>query len=214
MDPWLDAVLVLLLLTDLALLGVSQLASCIRLIALQGILLAVFTLLANAEELTLRLVLIALASAGLKGVLFPWLLRRAIREAEIRREVEPFIGFVPSLVLGVLLLALATWLGHRLGAVCPAAMAGLVPAAIFTQFTGLFICVSRRKALSQAVGYLAFDNGIYVFGIAAVGEIPFLVELGMLMDAFVAVFVMGIAIFHINREFDHIDADKLNLLKG
>ena len=58
------------------------------------------------------------------------------------------------------------------------------------------------------------ENGIYTFGIFSVVEIPLLVELGILLDVFVAVFVMGIAIYHINREFDHLDADRLNVLKG
>jgi hydrogenase-4 component E len=59
-----------------------------------------------------------------------------------------------------------------------------------------------------------FENGIYMFGVFTAGEIPFLVEFGVLLDVCVAVFVMGIAIHHINREFDHIDADQLSSLKG
>jgi len=58
------------------------------------------------------------------------------------------------------------------------------------------------------------ENGIYCFGLAVVSGMPLLLELGVLMDIFVAVFVMGIAIYHINREFDHIDADRLSALKG
>ncbi len=58
------------------------------------------------------------------------------------------------------------------------------------------------------------ENGIYAFGVALVGGVPLLVELGVLLDVFVAVFVMGIAIYHINREFDHIDADQLDRLRG
>jgi hydrogenase-4 component E len=81
-------------------------------------------------------------------------------------------------------------------------------------FTGLFLIIARRKALTQCIGYIVFENGIYAFGVAAAGEIPMLVELGLLLDAFVAVFVMGIAIYHIKQEFDHIDATELSSLKG
>ena len=63
------------------------------------------------------------------------------------------------------------------------------------------------------VGYLVMENGIYLFGIAVAEEVPFLVETGILLDIFVAVFVMGIAVFHINRQFDHIDIEKLTSLK-
>lgn len=213
MASWIEPLLVLLLLTNLAVLGVSQLASCIRLVAMQGVLLAVFTVIANAGSMSPRLAIIALASIALKGILFPSLLFRAIRDAEVRREVQPFIGYVSSLAIGVALLGISAWLGLRLGKLCVNVDPLVVPTAVFTMLTGLFICISRRKALTQALGYLAFDNGIYAFGIATVGEIPMLVELGMLLDAFVAVFVMGIAIFQINREFDHIDADRLTMLR-
>jgi len=86
--------------------------------------------------------------------------------------------------------------------------------AIFTMMTGLLLLTTRRKALTQVVGYLALENGIYTFGVAVARDgSPWLVELGILLDVFVAVFVMGIAIFHISREFDHIDADQLTALK-
>ena len=50
----------------------------------------------------------------------------------------------------------------------------------------------------------------YLSCVITVVETPLLVELGVLLDAFVAVFVMGIAILHINREFGSMDVDQLN----
>jgi hydrogenase-4 component E len=88
-----------------------------------------------------------------------------------------------------------------------------VPVALFTMVVGLFLIVSRRQALMQVLGYLAMENGIYTFGVGLVQDTPMLVELGVLLDVFVAVFVMGIAIFHISREFDHIDTERLRTLK-
>jgi hydrogenase-4 component E len=80
-------------------------------------------------------------------------------------------------------------------------------------FTGLFLIVSRRKALMQVLGYIVLENGIYAFGVALVVESPLLVELGVLLDVFVAVFVMGITMFHLSRAFDDIDTDQLAMLK-
>jgi len=80
-------------------------------------------------------------------------------------------------------------------------------------FVGLLLIVSRRKAVTQVLGYLALENGIFVFGVGLARQATLLVEMGILLDVFVAVFVMGIAIFHISREFDHIDTDQLSLLK-
>ena len=90
----------------------------------------------------------------------------------------------------------------------------VVPTALFTFWIGMFLIVSRKKALTQVIGYLTLENGIYLFGLALAREEPLLVEMGVLLDVFVAVFVMGIAIFHISREFDHIDVDRLSRLKG
>ena len=90
----------------------------------------------------------------------------------------------------------------------------LLHASIFLILVGLFLIIGRRKALMQVIGYLVLENGIFVFGVITVVEAPLLVELGVLLDAFVAVFVMGIAIFHINREFGSMDVDRLTALRG
>ena len=106
------------------------------------------------------------------------------------------------------------WLGSRLPMPGPATSPLIVPVVLFTIMSGLFLIVSRKKALTQVLGYLVLENGIYAFGVALVDQQPMLVELGILLDIFVAGFVMGIAIFHINREFDHIDTDKLSGLRS
>ncbi len=214
MHEWLELVTVLLFLTNLAMLGLSELGACVRTVAIQGILLGVFTLIAREDGLSARLLILSLLSIGLKGFVFPFLLLRSIREAGVRREVEPFVGYVTSIIAGLGMLAAAIWLSGYI----PVPLTGMssfqIPVALSTIFTGLFLVISRRKALNQVIGYLVFESGIYLFGITAVGEIPFLVEFGVLLDVFVAVFVMGIAMNHINREFDHIDADQLSSLKG
>ena len=144
---------------------------------------------------------------------FPWLLARVLRDADVHREVEPIVGYTASLLIGTLTLALSLWLSPRLPLPTKPIASLLVPVALFTMLAGLFLIVSRRKALTQVLGYLVLENGIYAFGVGLVQGTPLLVELGVLLDVFVAVFVMGIAIFHINREFDHIDTDRLAVLR-
>ena len=117
-------------------------------------------------------------------------------------------------ILPLLLAALfALWLGSRLPLPEQAASPLLVPVALFTMLVGLFLIVSRRTALSQVLGYLVLENGIFAFGLALTDHAPLSVEIGVLLDIFVAVFIMGIAIHHISREFDHIDTDRLTELK-
>jgi hydrogenase-4 component E len=213
MTGWVDTALVLLTLTSLLLLGSSRLTRCIRIVAFQGVVLGVLTVTARPTELSLRILMLAVAIVGLKGVTFPWLLSRVLRDAAVRREVDPVVGYIGSLLLGTLMLAVSFWLSVRLPLPTPAISGLLVPVALFTTLSGLFLIVTRRTALTQVLAYLVLENGIYVFGVGLVEGTPMLVELGVLLDVFVAVFVMGIAIFHINREFDHIDTDQLTALK-
>ncbi len=210
---WTEAVLVAVVLTNLLVLGSSRLAACIRFVAVQGILLGILTFVAHEGTSTLRTALLAIASIGVKGIAFPALLFRALREAEVRREIEPYVGYSLSILIGLATLTFSLWLSRRLPLPQTPVSPLIVPVALFTSFVGLFVIVSRKKALTQVLGYLVLENGIYAFGVGLVQNTPMLVELGVLLDVFVAVFVMGITIFHINRQFDHIDADRMALLK-
>jgi hydrogenase-4 component E len=209
-----DTVLVLLILTSFLLLGSSRLGACIRIGALQGVMVGLLPLAVSGNSLTLRVAVIGLVIMGLKGFVFPYLLSRALRESDTSREVQPFVGYAASLFVGVLSLLASFWLDARLKLPIHATSDLVVPVAFSMMMTGLFLIVARRTAMNQVIGYLVLENGIYTFGLAIVRDIPVLIELGVLMDMFVAVFVMGIAIYRINREFDHIDSDRLNTLKG
>ncbi|MBI3097268.1 MAG: hydrogenase [Planctomycetes bacterium] len=213
MNLGLETILVFLVLANIVVLASSRLTACIRAVAAQGIALGIFPLLAHDAALTARVLLLAAGSMVLKGIVFPMLLSRAARDAEVRREMEPFVGYTLSIVFGAAALAVALWIGSRLPLPRATWSPLVVPVALFTLFVGLFIIVSRKKALSQVLGYLVLENGIYAFGVALALEEPLLVELGVLLDVFVAVFVMGIAIFHISREFDHIDTDRMTTLR-
>lgn len=213
MNPWLDAVLVLLILTNLHLLGSSRISACIHSVAVQALLLGILALLAQRDDMGLRLLLLAGTSTVIKAGVLPWLLRRAVREVGVLTEVEPIVGFTTSLLLGLGLLGAALHVAGRLPMPGNGGTSFLMAVALFTMMVGLLLIVTRRKAIMQTLGYLAMENGIYAFGLAFAVEEPLLVEVGVLLDVFVAVFVMGIAIHHISREFDHIDTDRLSALK-
>jgi hydrogenase-4 component E len=198
MSLWTESLLVLLVLTNLWLLGGSRLANAIAAVAAQGILLAVLPLLLGLEAPTWRLALQAGLNICLKGIVFPLLLLRAVRSVGARREVEPFVGYSLSLLIGVALVGVSLYLGSRLPALASGRSTLLVPATLFTALTGLFTIIARKSAIVQALG---------------TWPSPFPVEMGIFLDAFMAVFVMGITIYHINREFDHIDSDQLASLK-
>lgn len=212
MKTWVDLIMVCLFLGNLAMLGSSRISVCIRTAAVQGVLLGLLPLV-HRDGWAIHSWILAAASITIKGTAFPWLLFRAMREANVRREVEPFVGFTGSLLIGMLALGLSRWIASRLPLPYPAISPLVVPVALFTMIVGLFLIVSRRQALTQVIGYIVLENGIFAFGLALIRETPVIVEMGILLDIFVAVFVMGITIFHISREFDHIDTEQLTALK-
>jgi hydrogenase-4 component E len=208
-----DTIMIFLVLTNLALLGLSRLVTCVRIVAVQGVVLGIIPILLNSHHLALHLVLFSVFMIGLKGIVFPWLLTKALRDTKSLREIEPFIGYGSSIAMGTVILVICMWLSSRLPLPVISISSLIVPVAFFTIMTGLLLIISRRKAITQVLGYIVMENGIYTFGVALVEHQPVLVELGILLDVFVAVFVMGITMFHINREFDHIDTDQLSSLK-
>ena len=208
-----DFVLVLAVSANFMVLGSSRLTAGIRAVALQGVLMAILPLLLPNAGRSAHVLFLSAGMFALKGALFPWVLFRAIREISMRREMEPLIGFTPSLIVGAVAAGAAFWLASRLPRLPVIASPLLVPAALTTILLSLIVLVSRTKALSQVLGYLMLENGIFLFGLVLVREMPFLIEIGVLLDLFVAVFVMGIVVYQINREFDHIDTYHLTTLK-
>jgi len=214
MDTGVDRLMLLVILSNLALLVAPRLGRAISLMALQGIFLGLLAIVAHSGTLTVRALVIGAAGFLVRGALFPLLLRRAAAQAGVVRDFRPLLGYVASALMGIVMLGGAMALGERLPLHLPEASKMILPASLFTIFTGLFLIVARRKALTQCLGYLVFENGIYGFGVATVAEVPALIELGALLDVLVAVLVMGIAAYRITEEFDHMDTVELTRLRG
>jgi hydrogenase-4 component E len=212
MNTWIDVIMILLTLTNLIILGTSRLNACIRIIATQGVALGFLPLLVHSFEIDL--LVFAIITITVKGVVFPYMLWRTLRQLNVSREEDPFIGYGVSILTGPLALAFALWTSSRLPLPQEMSSTMAVPVAMFTFIVGLFMIVSRKKALTQVIGYIILENGIYAFGIPIAHNQPLLIELGILLDVFVAVFVMGIIVFHISRQFDHIDTDQLSVLRS
>ncbi len=203
-----------LVLTNFMLLSSSRIAACIRAVALQGVAIGLLLALSHSDELDYRIIMLIVAAVGVKGVAFPLMLRRTLASIDVRREVEPYVGYPMSILAGVLGLLMSIWLGSRLQLPGPVSSSLAIPVAFSTMLTGFFLIISRKKALTQVIGYLAAENGIFVFGVSAVHAGSIWVELGILLDFLVAVFVMGIAVHHINKEFESTDVDRFSSLKG
>lgn len=194
------------MLTAFYILGASRLAACIRMVALQGALLSVLPLLARGEFTDPHGLFLASTTFAIKAIVIPYLLFRSIREATIRQEVELVVRPYLSLLTGggIVIVAFSSLrvLPHPGAPFSPM----VVPAALSIVLIGFFLLISRTKAITQVLGFLVLENGIFLFGMTLVSEFPLTVELGALLDLLVGVFVMGIMVYHINRTFDQIDS--------
>jgi hydrogenase-4 component E len=212
MGSVLSSLVAALLLINLVALGTSRIGTLVRAVALQGVLLGALAATAHGEP-SWRIAALVLASVVIKGWLIPVILFRALRQVEIKREVEPSLGLLPSLLLGAFATVLAVVAGNRLPVVETRLAPLLIPASLATVAAGFILITTRRKAISQVLGYVVLENGIFVFGLLLVEAMPFLVEAGVLLDLFVGIFVLSIIIHHINREFASLDTRRMSLLK-
>ena len=206
-----DQLLVMVLLINFISLGTSRLIFSIRAVAVQGVLLGILPGLMH--PFSWHLVAITVVIIAVKGFVIPLLLSRAVRSAEIRREFEPFLGYVPTLLLGAIFTALSFGFAGKLPMLPEHQNYMFVPASIATLMTGFLVLTTRRKAISQVIGYLVMENGIFIFGLLLAEAMPVMVEAGALLDLLVGTFVMGIVINQISREFSSLDTSLLTSLK-
>ncbi len=197
---------------NLLALGSSRLPTMIGAMSLQGMALGVMPLLIE-EHVGWRLALVAVATVAGKGLVIPTLLRRAMRAAHIDREIEPFVGFVPSLLLGAGGTMAALALARLLPLLPEHSGTLLAPGALASVLTGFVLLMGRTKAIAQVCGYLILENGIYLFGLLLIQSTPLLVEAGILLDVTVGVFIIGIIVDRIQRAFDSLDTRKLTALR-
>ena len=214
----LDISLALILLSVLIALGSSRIHELIRLMAFQGILVSLVPFLlemsSNPSSLDILFLLVFIST---KGIIMPGLLWFASKKVATKMDLEPLIGYHASIFAGLVIIVVSTLISHKMqqaeGIVIHPL---LLPAAFTTIAAGLFLLVARRKALTQAVGYLILENGIYLAGstLARQAHTQYVVEFGILLDILVGVMVMGIIVHRISHSFDDADTMFLQELKG
>lgn len=205
-------VIVLFMITSMFLLSTSRLGALIKIVGAQGLLLGILPFFTGEPIASIHTWILALLGIVVKGILIPVFLSRAMRGVAVNREMEPYVGYTMSIVVGVLAI-IVSYYAYRLIAFHPLFSSPLIPASMTLALCGLFLITARKQALTQIIGYLVFENGIYLFGVSISVRSPLLVELGILLDVLVGVFVMGIVIYHINREFDSISTQELGTLR-
>lgn len=211
-----DTIMVFILLSVLFSLATNRLVTLVKIMAVQGIMVTLLPLLLEHHS--------NMGSGGLilfqvmmliKGALIPGLLYVALQRISIKREIEPIIGYHASLFAGLVIILLSVFITDKLHLATPSGNDLLLTTAITTMSAGFFLMMSRRKAITQVIGYLMLENGIYLIGTALTKHSHTInvVEFGVLLDLLVGVMIMGIILHNINHAFDDIDTDLLNRLK-
>ena len=194
--------------------GQKALATTIRLYGAQSLLLGVVaTTIALAEGRT-ELFVTAALTVTLKAVLIPWFLLRTVDRIGIHREIEPALNVSASLLVCLAL----TLVGYRVSTGFQERARGvghhLIGVALSLLLIGLFLMVTRKKAITQILALLTVENAVFLVAIGVTEGMPLIVELGISFDVILAVLVLGILVQRIVGRFESMDISRLSKLKG
>ncbi len=203
----------LLLVSTFMILGSTRLYSCVRSFGVQSFLLACIAGLVAYSTEKHDIYIIALLTLIIKAGVIPYIFVYIIREIKVKREIELYVNISPSLIIGGVLFVISYYLIRSINIVTGLSSFAL-SASMSLVSIGLFIMISRKKAIMQMLGILVMENGIFLGAISLTYGMPLLVELGIFFDVLVGAIIMGMIIFRINKTFESIDTDMLKTLIG
>jgi hydrogenase-4 component E len=189
----------------------NRLLTYIKVLAFQGVLLFVIVFYQLSEINPINLALILLETIVFKSIAVPAFLSYVIKRNRITREAEPFVPNFVSLLIVTLIVLITILLSSTIEDTNINKLSFVV--ALSTLFTGLYIITSRRKIITHVMGYLIIENGVFVFSLAIGNEMPMLVNLGIMLDIFASVLILGIFLNKIGDVFKTVDVDELSNLK-
>jgi hydrogenase-4 component E len=203
-----------MLVTALLMVGQKALFTAIRLYGAQSLLLAIVGATIAVSEGRHELFVTAALTASLKAVLIPWFLMRTVDRIGIHREIEPFLNVPASLLicLGLTVLGYRVSTGFEEGA--RGVSHHLIGVALSILLIGLFLMVTRRKAITQILAFLTIENAVFLVAVGVTTGMPLIVELGISFDVILAVLILGILVHRIVDRFESMDVSRLSNLKG
>jgi hydrogenase-4 component E len=203
-----------MLVTAYLMVGQKSLFTTIRLFGLQSLLLATVAVAMAINDSRPHLFVMATMTTVLKGFLIPLFLMRVVDRIGIHREIEPFLN-VPTSLLACLGL---TVVGYRVSTGFPEGTAGVthhvLGVGLSTLMIGLFLMVTRKKAITQILALLTVENAIFLVALGITSGMPLVVELGIFFDVILAVLVLGVLVRRIVDRFESMDVSRLSKLKG
>jgi hydrogenase-4 component E len=189
----------------------NRIITYVRVLALQGFLLFGVTFLQLKDIQTWNLVLILLETIVFKALAVPIFLGYLIRRNRITRESEPYLPHFISLIITTMIVVITVLLANSIKDTNLDKIFFIVSLA--TLFTGLYFIATRKKIITHVMGYLMIENGVFVLSLAVGNEMPALVNLGIMLDVFASVLILGIFLNKIGDVFKNVDVDQLSNLK-
>jgi hydrogenase-4 component E len=205
---------VLLIIFIISLLYVSianRIITYVRILALQGFILFGVTFLQLKDIQTWNLVLILLETIFFRAIAVPMFLSYLIKRNRITRETEPYLPHFVSLIIITMIVVITVLLANSIQDTHLDKIFFIV--SLSTLFTGLYFIASRKKIITHVMGYLMIENGVFVLSLAVGNEMPNLVNLGIMLDVFASVLILGIFLNKIGDVFKAADVDQLSNLK-
>jgi hydrogenase-4 component E len=202
-----------LLLSSVMVLWRRELSAIVRLLILQGVLLGSLAAVLAIRLDSFELAVVAVGVLALKAVVVPGVLRKVLRDSSEARETEPLINVTASIVAAALLTLLAYAVARPLVRLAPSAETEAVPVGLAMVLLGFFVLVTRRRALSQIVGFLLLDNGIATTAFLITGGVPGIVELAVSLDVLLVVLVLQVLTARLRATFGGTDIDELRELR-
>jgi hydrogenase-4 component E len=189
------------------------LRSVVRVLAAQGVCVAAVAVLIGVHGDDIELVVVGAVIVVVKGVVVPRVLRRAVVTSGEPREIQPLVNVAASLLTAaaITLLVYATTLD--VVALAPSPTSRALPIGLAVVLIGFFVLTTRRKAVSQVVGFVLVDNGITLVALLATAGIPFVVELGASLDLLIAVVILQVLAARMQLKFGATDLDQLRELR-
>ncbi|HTY94987.1 MAG TPA: hypothetical protein VMC02_13930 [Steroidobacteraceae bacterium] len=209
----LNACAALLLLVSFAMLAQRRIVTLVNLLAIQGTLLFVATVLLAWRTGHGHLYVSAALTLALKVCFLPWLLHRLIRRLKVYWDTEPTLDIAGTLLAGLLTVVFAFGLAQPIAALASTAARNALGIAVAVILLAFITMITRRKAMSQVVGFLSMENGLFFGAMSATYGMPMIVELGVALDVLVAMLVLGVFFFQIREQFDSLDLSHLESLK-
>jgi hydrogenase-4 component E len=203
----------LILLSSFALLVQRRMFAILHLFAWQGFFLALSTAIIGFATGVHHLYLSSLLTLGMKVVLLPYILYQLIRKLKIHREIESVMNIPSTMLVGIALVIFSYHLTAPVRQLSTLMTRSTLAVALATVMLGLLMMVTRRHAVSQIVGFLAMENGLFFAATSATYGMPMVVELGVALDLLIAAFIFGIFFFQINTTFDSLNIDQMAKLK-